>query len=247
MGGHPQRGTFLVRPRAEGGVSPARLSAASHRLVVGRALLLAALLLMPAWAGAEDGEALLKRVGERYAGVKTLSANFRQEVPLQNLGIVRKASGKVYLGRPMKMRWDYQSAEAQMFLADGNYFYFRPPDSPQVIRRKADEKSLGGKIPLLLLFGKGRIEEMFRVESATPRGGGDETVLRLVPRGEGAPEVRRVDLVVGTADAIIREVHLYDRLGGENHLYLSEVALDPSLPADLFRFRKPPGVTVVDG
>jgi outer membrane lipoprotein carrier protein len=213
-----------------------------------RALLLAAVLLLGGVpVGAEDGEALLKRVGERYAGATTLSATFRQEVPLQNLGIVRKASGKVYLGRPMKMRWDYRSAEAQMFLADGNYFYFRPPDSPQVIRRKADEKSLGGKIPLLLLFGKGQIEEMFRVESATPRGGGEETVLRLVPRGEGAPEVRRVDLVVGTADAIIREVHLYDRLGGENHLYLSEVALDPSLPADLFRFRKPPGVAVVDG
>jgi outer membrane lipoprotein carrier protein len=212
-----------------------------------RALLLAAVLLLPAWAGAEDGDALLKRVGERYAGASTLSANFRQEVPLQNLGIVRKASGKVYLGRPMKMRWDYKSADAQMFLADGRYFYFRPPDSPQVIRRKADEKSLGGKIPLLLLFGKGQIGEMFRVESAAPRGVGEETVLRLVPRGEGAPEVRRVDLVVGTADALIREIHLYDRLGGENHLYLSEVALDPSLPADLFRFRKPPGVTVVDG
>ena len=206
-----------------------------------------ALLMGAVPAGAEEGDALLKRVGERYSGATTLSANFRQEVPLQNLGIVRKASGKVYLGRTMKMRWDYKSAEAQMFLADGRYFYFRPPDSPQVIRRKADEKSLGGKIPLLLLFGKGQIGEMFRVESAAPRGGGEETVLRLVPRGDGAPEVRRIDLVVGTADALIREVHLYDRLGGENHLYLSEVTLDPSLPADLFRFRKPPGVAVVDG
>ena len=206
-----------------------------------------ALLMGAVPAGAEEGDALLKRVGERYSGATTLSANFRQEVPLQNLGIVRKASGKVYLGRPMKMRWDYKSAEAQMFLADGRYFYFRPPDSPQVIRRKADEKSLGGKIPLLLLFGKGQIGEMFRVESAAPRGGGEETVLRLVPRGDGAPEVRRIELVVGTADALIREVHLYDRLGGENHLYLSEVTLDPSLPADLFRFRKPPGVAVVDG
>jgi outer membrane lipoprotein-sorting protein len=211
-------------------------------------LLLAAVLLPGAVsAGAEDGEALLKRVGERYAGATTLSASFRQEIPLQNLGIVRKASGKVYLGRPMKMRWDYKSAQAQIFLADGKYFYFRPADSPQVIRRKADEKSLGGKIPLLLLFGKGQIGEMFRVEGTTPRGGGEETVLRLVPRGEGAPEVRRIDLVVGTADALIREVHLFDRLGGENHLYLSEVALNPSLPDDLFRFRRPPGVTVVDG
>jgi len=116
-----------------------------------------------------------------------------------------------------------------------------------VIRRKADEKSLGGKIPLLLLFGKGQIAEMFRVESASPRKGGEETVLRLLPRGDGAPEVRRVDLVVSTGDALIREVHLYDRLGGENHLYLSDVTLDPVLPGDLFRFRLPPGVAVVDG
>jgi outer membrane lipoprotein carrier protein len=218
---------------------------------VGFFLIAAALSLAPGpvrAAGAEaDGEALLRRVSERYAAVRTLSANFRQEVPLQNLGIVRKASGKIYLGRPLKMRWDYRSPDTQLFLADGDYFYFRPPDSPQVIRRKADEKSLGGKIPLLLLFGKGKIVEMFQVESATPRKGGEEMLLRLLPRGEGAPEVRRVDLIVGTGDALIREVHLYDRLGGENHLYLSEVTLDPSLPPDLFRFRKPSGVTVVDG
>ena len=218
---------------------------------VGFFLIAAALSLAPGpvrAAGAEaDGEALLRRVSERYAAVRTLSANFRQEVPLQNLGIVRKASGKIYLGRPLKMRWDYRSPDTQLFLADGEYFYFRPPDSPQVIRRKADEKSLGGKIPLLLLFGKGKIVEMFQVESAAPRKGGEEMLLRLLPRGEGAPEVRRVDLIVGTGDALIREVHLYDRLGGENHLYLSEVTLDPSLPPDLFRFRKPSGVTVVDG
>jgi outer membrane lipoprotein carrier protein len=203
----------------------------------------------PGLAAGQDagGEALLRKVSERYAAVRSLSATFRQEVPLQNVGIVRKASGKLYLGRPLKMRWDYRAPDTQLFLADGEYFYFRPPDSPQVIRRKADEKALGGKIPLLLLFGKGQILEMFQVESAVPRKGGEEMLLRLLPSGGGAPEVRRIDLVVGAGDALIREVHLYDRLGGENHLYLSDVTLDPSLPPDLFRFRKPPGATVVDG
>lgn len=251
-------GRSSLRPRGNRGDPPPGVSrsarttrrAATAALPAAIGLLALAVALLSGVAGsagAEEGEALLARIGERYAGARTLSANFRQEVPLQNLGIVRKASGKVYLGRPLKMRWDYQSAEAQIFLADGKYFYFRPPDSPQVIRRKADEKALGGKIPLLLLFGQGRIGEMFRVEGTAPRSGGEETVLRLVPRGEGAPEIRRVELVVGTADAIIREVHLYDRLGGENHLYLSEVTLNPSLPEDLFRFRVPRGVTVVDG
>jgi outer membrane lipoprotein carrier protein len=218
-----------------------------------RPLLLAGVLLLlasvPASAAGSEaaGDAMLRKVGERYASARTFSARFRQEIPLQNLGIVRKASGVLYFGRPLKMRWDYQAPEAQLFLADGENFWFRPADSPQVIRRKMDEKALGGKIPLLLLFGKGEIAAMFRVEASSSRKGGEETVLRLLPRGGGAPEVRRVDLVVGTEDALVREVHLYDRLGGENHLYLTGTRLDPSRPADLFRFRNPAGLPVVDG
>jgi outer membrane lipoprotein carrier protein len=210
------------------------------------------LLLLPlargAAAGTESaGDALLRRVGERYAAAHTLSATFRQEIPLRNVGIVRKAAGIVYFGRPLKMRWDYKGPEPQLFLADGRYFYFRPTGSPQVIRRPVDEKGLGGKIPLLLLFGKGEITALFRVDAADPRKGGGETVLRLSPRDDGAPEVRRIDLVVGTADALIREVHLFDRLGGENHIFLENMKVNPSLPADLFRFRLPPGVALVDG
>ena len=211
-----------------------------------------ALLFLPLTVGVAAGpetagEALLRRVGERYAAAHTLSAKFRQEIPLQNVGIVRKASGTVYFGRPLKMRWDYKGPEAQLFLADGRHFYFRPAGSSQVIRRGVDEKGLGGKIPLLLLFGKGDISALFRVDAADTRKGGEEAVLRLSPRGDGAPEVRRIDLVVGARDALIREIHLFDRLGGENHLYLTDVTVDPSLPADLFRFRKPAGVSVVDG
>jgi outer membrane lipoprotein carrier protein len=215
-------------------------------------LLAVALFLLPlavgGAAGTENaGEALLRRVADRYATANTLSAKFRQEIPLQNVGIVRKASGNLYFGRPLKMRWDYDGPEAQLFLADGLYFYFRPAGSPQVIRRVVDEKGLGGKIPLLLLFGKGEITGLFRVDAADTRKGGEETVLRLSPIGDGAPEVRRIDLVVGAGDALIREVHLFDRMGGENHLYLTDVKVNPSLPADLFRFRKPDGVSVVDG
>jgi outer membrane lipoprotein carrier protein len=215
-------------------------------------LLLICILLLPLAvsraAGTESaGEALLRRVGERYAAARTLSAKFRQEIPLQNVGIVRKASGTMYFARPLKMRWDYKGPEAQLFLADGRYFYFRPAGSAQVIRRGVDEKGLGGKIPLLLLFGKGEITALFRVDAADARKGGEETVLRLSPRDDGAPEIRRIDLVVGTGDVLIREIHVFDRMGGENHLYLTDVTVNPSLPPDFFRFRKPAGVSVVDG
>ena len=194
-----------------------------------------------------DGNALLRKIGERYTAARVFSARFRQEVPLQNLGIVRKASGKVYFGRPLKMRWDYDAPESQLFLADGEYLYYHPAGAPEVIRRKIDEKGFGGKIPLLLLFGKGDLSSLFQVEEAIPQGDGSKIVLRLLPKGDGAPEIRRIDLLVDPRDSLILEVHLFDRLGGENHLYLSDIRFDPSLPADLFRFRNPAGTSVVDG
>jgi len=199
-------------------------------------------------SGAEaDGNALLRRVAEKYGDVKTLSARFRQEVPLENVGVVRKAAGMVYFQRPLRMRWDYRAPGKQLFLADGESFYFQPPDSNRVFRRKIDEGALGGRIPLLLLFGKGDITDYFRVEKAVPLEGRKATALRLVPKGDGAPEVKRIDLVVDDAGLVIREIHLYDRLGGANHLYLDNVVVDPVLPADHFLFRESPGIEVVDG
>jgi len=198
-------------------------------------------------AGPVDGTALLGRVAAKYAGVMTLSARFRQEVPLQNVGVVRKASGQVYFRRPLRMRWDYRTPAEQLFLADGKYYYFRPPDSPQVYRYRIDAETVGGRIPLLLLFGESDITEFFRVEEASPLKGGRETALRMVPKGGGAPDVKRVDLVVDDSDLAIRQIHLYDRLGGSNHLYLDDIVINPSLPPEMFRFQKPPGVEVVDG
>jgi outer membrane lipoprotein carrier protein len=213
------------------------------------ALFLFAAVFPPVASGGEatDGTAMLRRVAAKYSSVKTLSARFRQEVPLVNVGIVRKASGQVYFQRPLRMRWDYQAPGEQLFLADGRYYYFRPPDSPKVYRRKIDEGTIGGKIPLLLLFGGGDITEHFRVEEVTQLKGVQETVLRLIPKGDGAPEVKRVDLVVDDSNLDIRQIHLYDRLGGANHLYLDDIVIDPSLPSDLFLFRKPPEIEVVDG
>lgn len=202
--------------------------------------------IVPGAAAGAEGSSLLHQVARKYADVRTLSATFRQEVPLQNVGVVRKASGTVYFQRPLRMRWDYRAPAEQLFLADGTNFYFRPPGSSRVFRKRLEEDVLGGRIPLLLLFGKGDITEFFRVTETIPLQGKAQTVLRLAPKGDGAPEVRRVDLVVDDADLAIREIHLYDRLGGANHLYLEAIVLNPTLPEGIFRFRMPPDAEMVD-
>ncbi|HEY5997213.1 MAG TPA: outer membrane lipoprotein carrier protein LolA [Candidatus Deferrimicrobiaceae bacterium] len=200
-----------------------------------------------AGSGPSDGEALLEKVSAKYEKMQSLSAKFRQEVPLPNLGVVRKASGILYFARPSKMRWDYKKPNNQLFLADGEKLYFRPADSKQIFRRKLGEGAMGGKIPLLLFFGKGDMSKMFSVESADPARKGTATAMRLVPRGDGAPEVSRIDLVVENEGLQIVEIHIHDKLGGVNHIYLEGIVFNPSLPGDLFRFKKPAGTEVVNG
>ncbi|HEY5996915.1 MAG TPA: outer membrane lipoprotein carrier protein LolA, partial [Candidatus Deferrimicrobiaceae bacterium] len=74
-------------------------------------------LVMPAahaaGSGPSEGEALLEKVSAKYEKMQSLSAKFRQEVPLPNLGVVRKASGILYFARPSKMRWDYKKPNNQ--------------------------------------------------------------------------------------------------------------------------------------
>jgi len=218
------------------------------------AIVLAALLVVSGGALAARPQAPSKPAREvaaalqkKYDTIRDFTADFVHNYESGMLHKKLSERGTVRVKKPGKMRWDYKGPDAQLYLADGRYFYFRPAGSSQVIRRGVDEKGLGGKIPLLLLFGKGEITALFRVDAADPRKGGEETVLRLSPRDDGAPEVRRIDLVVGTGDVLIREIHVFDRMGGENHLYLTDVTVNPSLPPDVFRFRKPAGVSVVDG
>ncbi len=207
------------------------------------------LLLWAAPAGADGGEAgiWLAKVSRKYGAVRALSARFRQEVPLARVGIVRKAQGRVWFERPLRMRWEYERPPDQLFLADGRHFWFRPSGSDRVFKSPIDERAAGGRVPLLLLFGKGELGEFFRAEEAIPRKEGAEVALRLVPRDGGAGEVRRVDLVVDAKTLAVREIHLYDRLGGSNHLFLRDLAIDPPIGEGFFRFLPIPGTEVVEG
>jgi len=72
---------------------------------------------------------------------------------------IRVESGKVYFSRPGRMRWDYDSPEAKMFLVDGkNVWYYVPSD--HTASRTAIKKSSDWRTPLALLTGKVNLERL---------------------------------------------------------------------------------------
>lgn len=93
-----------------------------------------------------------------YRRTKTMEAIFLEKYTSGGAGI-RIESGKVYFSRPGRMRWDYDSPEAKMFLVDGkNVWYYVPAD--HTASRTAIKKSSDWRTPLALLAGKVNLERL---------------------------------------------------------------------------------------
>ncbi|HSH13703.1 MAG TPA: outer membrane lipoprotein carrier protein LolA, partial [Desulfurivibrionaceae bacterium] len=76
-------------------------------------------LLAPLPARAESLEAFLGRVEAKAAGTRAFSCDFRQE---RRLAIFAKPvvfSGKLYLSRPDRLRWEFTKPIASLLILDG--------------------------------------------------------------------------------------------------------------------------------
>lgn len=213
------------------------------------ALMLTALLLasdaqVPAAASVARG------IEERYARATTLQATFLERYS-RGPGDLTVESGTVYFSRPGRMRWEYESPEAKLFLADGKHVWFFVPADKTATRAKTKE-SADWHTPLALLAGKTR-KGLFdricaRVESTLPgaKAGQDKPAfaIRCTPKGKGATFS---DLLL-EADELYRIVRLLIREPGgiETEFRFGNWKENPPLPEALFHFQAPPGVAIVE-
>ena len=103
--------------------------------------------LSPACAGA-DGYEQLDRFFEK---VTTFKASFIQVVLDENLLALEETSGLLWIARPGRFRWDYESVHAQTIVADGEVLWLYDVELEQVTRR-AQESAIGHRINLIRLI-----------------------------------------------------------------------------------------------
>ena len=91
-----------------------------------------------AWADTGDTDALLKGVEERYNHAKTLEVLFTETYSVQQR-MRKPESGTLYLRKPGRMRWDYQTPAGKLFLSDGKNAYLYTPAAKRVEKMKLKE------------------------------------------------------------------------------------------------------------
>ena len=207
---------------------------------------------------------LARALENRYRDVKTLKAAFLQTYRDGRSGI-QVESGTVYFSRPGRMRWEYESPETKLFVADGKTVWFFVP-ADRTVTRSPMKQSDDWRTPLALLTSKAKLSQLCdRVTvTATPAGQSGHSVLNCIPRGtqlpksspdssdpspEGIlspPPYDRVLLEVDSTTGELFDVRILEQGGVELEFRFGQWQQGLPLEASLFRFQTPPGIAVVD-
>ncbi len=183
------------------------------------------LTVIAATAMAEDVRPLAAAVDDHYNHLRTLQAEFTEIY--HGSGMQRTESGTLWLAKgglkkPGKMRWEYRSPKAKLFVSNGRDAWFYLPADRQA--RKTDARKLDDvRSPLALLLGKSKLEKELQglslAPDVTPLTAGD-VVLRGVPQAmadrlndillEVTPEHQIVRIVIDEVDGSVTDYRFTD-------------------------------------
>lgn len=199
-----------------------------------RILMFLAAVLATGAAQAAGGDGL----DHFFRDVRTYSARFEQTVLDEALNPLQETSGRLWLERPGKFRWEYDPPFRQVIVGDGERVWVYDQDLAQVTVRRM--KGALGRTPAILLAGTGRLDANFTVSSIGAQGNLDW--VRMVPkRTDGGFE----DIRLGFEKGELRAIEMLDGIGQITRIKLNGGKENQPVAADVFVFEPPAGVDVL--
>ena len=206
------------------------------------ALLSAAVLLLGSGSAPSDGAAILAATQARYDAVRDLSARFVQTSHIASLGRDEVARGRVWIKRPGRMRWEYESPEPRVITVDAGAVRMYAPGDAQL---QIASTSSGAFSPTALdfLLGTGDLALEFEAERL-PDGDGGGLRLRLLPRREA--RFQHLELLVAPDTPQLRSSVLVDVLGNRTEVRFEDLVENAGVEDDRFTIAVPDDTEVID-
>ena len=190
--------------------------------------------LSPACAGADGFE----RLDRFFEKVDTFKASFIQVVLDENLLALEESSGLLWIARPGRFRWDYESVHRQSIVADGEVLWLYDVELEQVTRR-AQESAIG-QTPAVLLSGGQQYRKDYNVTILGRQGA--VYWISLVPKlSDGS----FAEIQLGFEGETLRLIQLLDELNQITRVTLANVVENEPISDSVFRFIPPTGVDVI--
>jgi outer membrane lipoprotein carrier protein len=192
---------------------------------------------------------VVKQLQARYEKTKDLQADFTQKTTIEGFERPITSSGKVYIKKPGRLRWNYLDPSVEDIYVNRDDVKVYVPEHQQVLVGKLTQMA-ASKAPLELLLGAAKLEESFDIEP-TPgkgRGVGGIRLLTLLPKtreGEAGRSLQRIVLEVFPKTYFIRTLSLHEVSGNVSNFEFSSLQPNTGLGDSLFDLKLPPGVEVV--
>ena len=206
------------------------------------ALILIHLLLLAFFAAAQNPELdrIVDSLQTKYNKLTSLAADFTQlyNAPGER---PRRESGTLLLKKPGRMRWDYTSPEAKLFVCDGKSIYEYVPAEKYATRSPVkDSDDL--RAPFAFLLGRGNLRRDFkRIEfaSESPVKAGNR-VLRLLPKRSA--NFKELLIEIDPASLQLSRLSMIEPNGARSDFLFSNVRENAAM-SDA-QFKPPAGVEV---
>ena len=124
---------------------------------------------------------VMKHLQARYEKTKDLQADFTQKTTIEGFERPMTSSGKVYIKKPGRLRWNYLEPSAEDIYVQGDDVKVYVPEHKQVLIGKLTHMA-ASRAPLELLQGAAKLDASFDAEP-TPgnsRGVGGIRLVTLV-------------------------------------------------------------------
>lgn len=186
---------------------------------------------------------ILRATSAAYEDMRTFRAGFEQVLRNTLLGRTTRSTGTLYQREPDKFLMDFSDPEGDVIVSDGRHFwmYFPSVDTKQVLRTPRGGQGLDLHAQFI-----GDVHARF---DATYHGteevlGRTAHVLTLDPRQSLG--YRRLKVWIDAEDHLVRRFELTEENGNVRRMLLRDLAVNPSLPDELFEFDPPEGTFIVD-
>lgn len=195
---------------------------------------------------ADDNSSSAKlTTGEIYlenflANTKSLEADFQQTLRTHEGEVLQQTTGRFYLNRPGKFRWNYRSPSEQVIVSDGERIWIYDVELQQVTVQK---QSAGlSTTPMALLENSFKLHQSFDV---TPLDEHDGIYrLKLVSKTKDSDFG---EIVVGLDAQGLRFMQLHDQFEQVTDIVFSDITTNSELAKEIFEFIPPQGVDVFGG
>lgn len=197
----------------------------------------------------EEIQEVVKRIQARYERTRDLQADFTQSTMIEGFATPIVSSGRVYIKKPGRLRWDYLDPSVEQIYVIRNNVMIYVPEHQQVLVGKLTHMA-ASQAPLQLLQGIAKLDEEFDIvpTAGGKRGEGGVPLITLLPKHEGHESVQAVKhIVLGVQPKtyFVKTVSIHEISGNVATFEFTNLRANIGLSNGLFDFDVPDGVEVV--